>query len=220
LTWRLATRASLFALAITVVSPIAVILDSAEAGASYNGSAAASWADRYWNTYNPNYMYYNTDDCTNFVTQSMVAGGGFPPTRGIYTNLSNFFNDPLAIWQNWPADNGPTSWTATLALDLFTYLNNSPKSVYEGNYSYADNKLPAPSFNPNTVVTGDVLQYDFGSGAVSHTSMQVGYGTDSFNYYGNWVDTHNNDHYHEFWTLKPTNAAWQRTRIYYFHIVG
>jgi hypothetical protein len=44
---------------------------------------------------------------------------------------------------------------------------------------------------PLTVVRGDALFYDWGQGlGSSHTAMQVGWGTDQYGCYENWVDEH------------------------------
>ncbi len=45
----------------------------------YSGKAlstkAITYAQKYWNSRNPNYYYYNRGDCANFVSQCLYAGG-------------------------------------------------------------------------------------------------------------------------------------------------
>ena len=53
--------------------------------ASYNRQAAVDYADRWWNSANPAYPYFEVD-CTNFISQCLRAGGA--PMRG-YPNRSN-----------------------------------------------------------------------------------------------------------------------------------
>ncbi len=52
------------------------------------------------------------------------------------------------------------------------------------------------------------------------TSMQIGWGTDQYGYYGNWVDAHTNANKHIFWTLKdaPGNTNWMTTTVWFMHI--
>ena len=50
---------------------------------------------------------------------------------------------------------------------------------WKGTFSYDNGQNKAPAFTPNSIVTGDVLFYDWGTGeGISHASMQVGIGTD------------------------------------------
>jgi hypothetical protein len=101
-------------------------------------------------------------------------------------------------------------------------IGDSPGGIQEGSFSYDNGKNRAPAFTPNSVVTGDVLFYDWGDGnGISHDSIQVGWGTDSYGgYYGNWVDAHSNGRYHIFWTMKdaPGNTNWMTTKVYFMHI--
>lgn len=67
-------------------------------------------------------------------------------------------------------------------------IGQNPGGTQEGSFSYDNGHNRAPAFTPNSVVTGDVLFYDWGTGlGISHVSMQVGSGTDQYGYYGNWV---------------------------------
>ncbi len=203
-------------LAVFITSPLWFV---GAAGASYSGTNAALYADFWWNSGNPAYYSFDTD-CTNFVTQGMAIYG-FPIVRGQYQNSNVFYNDTLAVFAGSPTlqaeDGRAESLSGTVADSLFTYLRSGAGSLI-GNYSYAADGA-APSYMPSSIVKGDVLFYDWGQGmGVSHVSMMVGSGTDTDGYVGDWIDQHSNDRYHEFWTLKETNAYWQTTTVYYFHI--
>lgn len=41
----------------------------------YSFQNAYNYAKKYWNTRNPQYNYYNGNNCANFVSQCLVAGG-------------------------------------------------------------------------------------------------------------------------------------------------
>ena len=48
----------------------------------YDRLAAVRYADKWWNSYNPAYPKFEVDDCTNYVSQCLRAGGapmwGYP----------------------------------------------------------------------------------------------------------------------------------------------
>lgn len=136
---------------LTLVIALGVIVGplsfASVASASYNGSAAASYADLWAQSFN--YLVYNTfpsDDCTNFVSQAM-ASNGFPIVRGLWTNTNTFYNDTLANYNNSPTlqseDGREESVSATVADDLFNYFLAGSGTLV-GSYSYPVNG-PAPS---------------------------------------------------------------------------
>jgi len=214
------SRRRLILFAMSVVSACALPIAMAVPAMAYSGPAAASYANS--NAYTLLIPSFN-DDCTNFVSHALNAGGfslvvapGFP-TPGYATTSSDAY---WFLYYNKFEFNYSHSWT--VANDLYNFLLDFyPGGLFEGTFSYNNGKTKAPAFTPNSVVTGDVLFYDWGTGlGISHDSMQVGYGTDQYGYYGNWVDTHTNDHEHIFWTLKdaPGNTNWMTTTVYFMHI--
>ena len=42
---------------------------------NYDPQAAANYADTWWNGRNPAYYDYGYNDCANFVSQCLIAGG-------------------------------------------------------------------------------------------------------------------------------------------------
>lgn len=161
------------------------------ASASYSGSAAANYADTYAINNNLQYISYS-EDCANFVSQAMYAGGfSFVNPYGSPTDLANWW-DFDAVNQYIYSGHVPSSNSATVADDLWQFLHlDNPGGTFEGSFSYNGGANTAPAFTPNSVVTGDALFYDWGQGlGISHTAMQVGWGTDQYGYYGNWVDEH------------------------------
>ena len=49
-------------------------LDESRQKSRYNRRAAVRYAERWWNDYNPDYNRF-TDNCTNFISQCLYAGG-------------------------------------------------------------------------------------------------------------------------------------------------
>lgn len=54
-----------------------------------NKSAVLNYANTYWNRRNYNYNYYNDNNCCNFVSQCLVAGG--LPTNSTFRNGTSAF---------------------------------------------------------------------------------------------------------------------------------
>jgi hypothetical protein len=59
-------------LAALIISLLFMQVDSLHA--QYNPTAAANYADTWWNGFNPAYNDYSPDDCANFVSQCLMAG--------------------------------------------------------------------------------------------------------------------------------------------------
>jgi len=177
---------------------------------AYNGSGAAAYADKWAKARNPNF----SADCTNFVSQAMHEGGKYPFRYG---------GDPwYAWWQTYAIGGG---WAYTQYWSVSWQLRNflaydAPGGIPAGTAAGTATNY----YTPSSMVTGDVLFYDWGTGeGISHANMQVGIGNDP-NYpngqtwYGNYVDQHITDRYHAFWSLRPYNANYKTTKIYFMHI--
>lgn len=204
------------AAALTAALTASMVSATAAPALAYSGSGAASYADQYaLHPNTPSYPVFG-GDCTNFVSQAAHLGGGYP-FRGAYTNGSSD-----KVW--WSSGSGPTSST-------FSWSNSW--AAADGYYRFLLADQPgghpggtAPGsstdyWTPDSEATGDVLFYDWGQGeGVSHAAMQVGYGTDPSSpaWKGNYVDYHTTNRYHAFWSLKPYNANWATTTIYFVHI--
>lgn len=183
---------------------------------AYSGSMAASYADAYAITPNvPTYPVFGSD-CTNFVSQAVNYGGY--PFRQFASN-----GDSDLAW--WIEDSGRNSftWSDSWAVSAGYYnflVADDPGGYTQGTAPGSSNN----DFTPDSVVTGDVLFYDWGQGeGISHAAIQVGIGTDPNMYpnqvwYGNYVDEHTNNRYHAFWSLLPYNSEWATTTIYFMHI--
>ena len=65
---------------------LAVVPIEAEAY-TYNRQASKNYALKWWNSANPGYKNFGSDDCTNFVSQCVRAGGW--PERGKYKYWSS-----------------------------------------------------------------------------------------------------------------------------------
>lgn len=187
---------------------------------AYSGPNAAAYADEWAindNTYYPQY----SSDCTNFVSQAVYAGGY--PFRNYQQNVTD------AWWYYYQQAGNPSmgavQWESSISWINVAAFYNFLLADYPG--GIPEGTAPGSSTNyytPDSMVTGDVLIYDWGQGeGISHAVIQVGIGDDpnlepNQVWYGNYIDEHTSNRYHAFWSLKPYNADWKTTTIYFMHI--
>jgi len=188
-------RAISLGLALIVLSPVAGAL-------AYNGSAAASYADQYWQTYNIAYPSFANSggDCTNFVSQALYAGGIAMRLSPPYSGTNAW--DILRNRKRW-------SWTTS-------WVNAQDNSVFLGTIGATPVQTvvgAAPGqVVPSNAQQGDVVLYDWNNdGIFDHESIiSTSDGQD--------VDAHTNNRYHAYWTLAQYNSSWSTTRIVVYHI--
>ncbi|MFF1448301.1 amidase domain-containing protein [Streptomyces sp. NPDC058274] len=114
----------------------------------YNYTAMATYAEKYWKNYNPAYRNFNAagGDCTNFVSQSLNAGG--------WTFVSGTTTDYTKWWYD--SANQSDSWVGANEWSWFTL---SAKRATNLAYVYQ-------------LDVGDVLQMDFDKdGSKDHTML-------------------------------------------------
>jgi hypothetical protein len=190
-----------------------LIVAPASPAYAYSGGGAAYYAEQWWNSHNTNYAIIN-DDCTNFVSQALHSGGGFSYVGGTSST------DDYQWWMHYSSWTG-FSWSRsfTFADDLYKFLMwHYPGGWYEG--SARSSVEQNATYTPDSVVTGDVLFYDWDSnGTKDHVGIQVGWGSDPISgWYGNYQDQHSNNRHHAFWSLLPYNSQWQTTTVTFVHV--
>ncbi|WP_330294726.1 amidase domain-containing protein [Streptomyces sp. NBC_00503] len=120
-------------------------------GGAYDYTAMAKYAEKYWSNYNPAYRKFsgNGGDCTNFISQSLKAGG--------WKNVSGTTYD----YRNWWYDGAlqTDSWVGANEWSWFTLSNQRATNL--ANVYQAD--------------IGDVLQVDFNKDGSKDHSMMVTY---------------------------------------------
>jgi hypothetical protein len=199
--------------------------------AGYSGTAASQYADTYWNNYNGDYESFAPTDCTNFVSQALnwngYEGGGLPWNPNINPPLTS---NPATNLSDWYGETYQDTYTDpyysntwTVAADLFGYVaNHVPGGSWNFTFSYYQDGT-APSFTPEAsgsplFFNWDAAQNGEGIFGISHAVIQVGGGYTSDGAYGSYVDSHNNNRYHAFWTEKfvsnPSNSDWRYEQIY------
>ncbi|SER89610.1 Putative amidase domain-containing protein [Streptomyces sp. yr375] len=119
-------------------------------GTAYDYKAMATYAEKYWNVYNKDYPDYNGHgaggDCTNFVSQSLKAGG-WKHVPGYVYDYTKWFGN------------------ADIQSDSFVGVN-------EWSWFAQNSKRTTPLANVYQLEVGDVLQMDFDrDGSKDHTMI-------------------------------------------------
>lgn len=137
--------------------------------------------------------------------------GTYPTNDSSVWYMKHMLNGRQWVWRY------TNSWTVASAYRSFL-IEDYPGGYPEGSASGSSTN----PYTPDSVVTGDVLFYDWGTGeGISHASIQVGIGTDpNSGYYGNLVDEHTSNRKHAFWSLYPYNLNAATTTIYFMHIAS
>lgn len=179
---------------------------------AYSGGNAAQYADKYATSCNSNSYPCFPDDCTNFVSQAVHAGGfSEVGVGGSTTDDNNWFIQ--GCWYCSYGYNWSHSWS--VAPDYYNFL----QWHYPGGYNWGTMPGNSAGFNSGLDV-GDVLFYDWDNdGGIDHASIQVSYGTDpNSGWYGDLIDEHTTNRYHAFWSLDPYNSRAGTTTITLEHV--
>jgi hypothetical protein len=157
----------------------------------YNRLKAVQYAERWWNTYNPAYQKFE-NDCTNFISQCLHAGGA--PMRGYPNRGSGWW------YRN---NNWSYSWSVAHALRL--YLGNSKSGLRTREVS-----------SPDQLLLGDVICYDFeGDGRYNHNTIVTG--KDAFGM--PLVNAHTYNSRQRYWAYEDSSAYTPNIKYKFFTIV-
>lgn len=183
---------------------------------NYNRTNAISYANRYATTHSPYFTDYGDADCTNYVSQCLLAGGlqtnsvwNIPGTLGVSTvawatadGLKNYLKDyGLATKRSsWSKDGTPEPYVT------WAYVNNSDQLT-----------------SNNTGET--VIFYDWdGAYGMNHAALFIrnnnatwDTGADG-NVTGDLMNQHSPDRDHVIWHGDKRNTMRATTRIYAFEI--
>lgn len=157
---------------------------------SYDRLAAVQYAERWWNSYNPEYRKFDVD-CTNYVSQCLHAGGA--PMRGA----------PVRD-QGWWYQGDDWSFSWAVAHSLRWYLSGSAEGLQGKEVE-----------NAETLIPGDVICYDFeGDGRWDHNTIVVA--KDSHNM--PLVNAHTDNSRNRYWSYEDSRAWTPNTQYKFFRI--
>ncbi|MBL1109763.1 amidase domain-containing protein [Streptomyces sp. 5-8] len=71
--------------------------------AAYSYNKMIAYAEKYWKHHNSAFRTYGGNDCTNFLSQIMLAGGWKPAGGSIIQRTSNkyWFYGPVSLWTSY-----------------------------------------------------------------------------------------------------------------------
>lgn len=174
-----------------ITTQINTIKEESRRAFNYDRAEAVRYAEYWWNDYNPAYRRFE-DDCTNYISQCLFAGGA--PMRGAP-------NREVGWW--YQTDNWSFSWS--VAHSLRWYLSGSNQGLKASEVSSAEELMP-----------GDVICYDFqGDDRWDHNTIVV-----RKDMYGMpLVNAHTNNSRNRNWTYEDS-AAWTPNIQYKFFRIG
>lgn len=157
----------------------------------YDRKKAVQYAEKWWDSYNPQFPQF-TVDCTNYVSQCLLAGGA--PMWGEPNRARGW-------WYN--SENWSYSWS--VAHSLYWYLKGSTRGLQA-----------LEVFDVKELYPGDVICYDFkGDNRWDHTTIITGKNAAGMPL----VNAHTDNSRHRYWTYTDS-AAWTTETAYtFFHII-
>lgn len=172
----------------------------------FSGSAAAAYAHKWATGRNPSYVSFD-DDCTNFASQAMEAGGW---TQIVGADICDDRKKDSVWWfkkggctRIWPLSDVDASFTWGGAENFRRFIGSSGRATAAAKITDLD--------------VGDVLQRDHGDGTIHHTMVVTQKGTDTDDKGTSivqiWLSYHTNDTLdRKFWgkgnILDTTPAGW------------
>ncbi|MFF2450682.1 amidase domain-containing protein [Neobacillus sp. NPDC058068] len=157
----------------------------------YNRLRAVQYAERWWNSYNPAFKKFE-NDCTNFISQCVRAGGA--PMRGFPNRGSG-----------WWLQNKNWSYSWTMAHSLRMYLANSKSGLRAREVS-----------SPDQLLLGDVICYDFeGDGRFNHNTIVTGKDANG----EPLVNAHTYNSRMRYWAYEDSSAYTPNIKYKFFTIV-
>ena len=180
------------ALAMAFIS-LAIIYTPASASCcgvgGYNRSAAANYADLYYQNPNPHYAFYGDNDCTNFISQALITGGV------LEKNVDGYISHEV----NWFFNGGVSSYSWFNADKLMRH-------AYQYLVDRFDRNLTIGTYSSQALRAGDFIVFDAEgdpqSGPATHGRIGVGWLYDpDYGAYVYMMDQHSSSRYHVKWDL-------------------
>ncbi|BAU29616.1 putative amidase-like protein [Aneurinibacillus soli] len=161
----------------------------------YDRIAAVRYAELWWNSYNPAYRHFD-DDCTNYISQCLHAGG--IPMKSTGNRATGWWyrggNSPGAVWSY--------SWAVA---NSFRWM------LERGNPIYTEKKE-----SPYELTIGDIICYDFeGDGRWNHSTIIV-----AKDFFGSpLVNAHTVNSRLRYWDYTDSTAYTKDIKYSFYHIL-
>lgn len=157
---------------------------------AYDRRKAVQYAERWWNDYNPQFKVFEVD-CTNYISQCLLAGGGW---------MHGEPNREIGWWYS--GDSWSFSWS--VAHSMRWYLSGATKSIIGTEVDDAEQ-----------LQLGDVICYDFeGDGRWDHTTIVVAKDENNMPL----VNAHTDNSRHRYWSYEDSTAWTPQIAYKFFNI--
>jgi hypothetical protein len=173
--------------------------------AAYDPTSAANYAEQWWDGYNDAQWPRFDNDCTNFVSQAMWAGG---------YNFNYSSGNPWYAYQKYGGWYYSQSWSFVHRNRGFTTTSGDPIVT----------NITGKKTSPTNGVKGDIVYYswfgdrEFDDGNAHATfAVVTSARATSTPDVGLLVDGHSNRRHKEYWTLYKWNVYWPSTIIQVVH---
>lgn len=189
-------------LSVSTALGAALALVVAASALAFSSSNAVAYANQWWNSRNPAYVAYD-NDCANYVSQVMFAGG-YPMNTSVNNPWYANYGPGMAYSQSWRL--------AQYNRGFFLTDGGTVERAYYG----------VKTAYPTGISLGDIVYYawqndhTFATNAHESVVTVLNGKATSTPETGILVNAHSNNRYHEFWTLYQWNTHWPTT---YYEIV-
>jgi hypothetical protein len=162
---------------------------------AYERHKAVRYADAWWNSYNPDYREFSVD-CTNYVSQSLFAGGA-PMNQAGQRDRGWWYKHAGGAADQW-------SYSWAVAHSLRWYLPTSGQGLQGKEVSSA-----------GELALGDIICYDFdGDGKWQHNTIVTAIDASG----QPLVNAHTTNSYHRYWDYRDSYAHTSATKYKFFKI--
>jgi cell wall-associated NlpC family hydrolase len=171
-------------------------LEPASRKSPYNRGKAVEYAEMWWDQSNPEYIEFD-EDCTNFISQCLFAGGA----------PMNYTGKRGSGWWYKGRYNGQELWTYSWAVahSLQIYLLHNLRGLHAEAVT-----------DPSQLELGDVISYDFdGNGRYQHSAIVTATDTHGMPL----VNAHTNSCRKRYWSYMDSAAWTERTQYRFLHII-
>lgn len=157
----------------------------------YDRLEAVKYAEAWWNGRNPAYRNFQ-DNCTNFISQCLHAGGS--PMSG-YPNVG----------RGWWQQNQQWSWSWSVAHSFQWYLTGAAIGLRAQQVE-----------KPEELLLGDVIAYDFeNDGRWNHTTIVTAKDANGMPL----VNAHSADSRRRYWAYQDSSKYTPQMKYKFFHIL-
>ncbi|OEF98987.1 hypothetical protein BHF71_09870 [Vulcanibacillus modesticaldus] len=161
---------------------------------AYDREKVVYYADKWWNSYNPRFRHFE-DDCTNYVSQCLFAGGA-PMTYA--ANRSGWWYKGNGS----KSDSWSFSWTVAHNLRWFLEVNKRGLTA-------------TVVSSAGQLTIGDVICYDFdGDGKWQHNTIVTAIDSSGMPL----VNAHSINSKKRYWSYQDSSAWTPNIQYKFFHI--